>query len=83
MGTAWNKHWKALQEQTKSQCKANRQYGSTYKVFEEFILTRILEIQEEINVDITGKNRIMLTFGLQLQSLIARVLDDTDSIIVN
>ena len=58
---------------------------STSKIFEELILKRILEIQETNNVDITGKNqhgfkknRSTLTLGIQLQSLIARALDESN-----
>ena len=58
---------------------------STSKIFEKLILKRILEIQESNNVDITGKNqhgfkknRSTLTLGIQLQSLIARALDESN-----
>ena len=55
---------------------------STSKIFEKLILKRILEIQEENNVDITGKSQHgfkkgkgTLTLGIQLQTIIARALD--------
>jgi hypothetical protein len=51
-------------------------------VFEKLILKCIFEIQDESNVDITGKQlhgfkkgRSTLTLGLKIQSLIARAFD--------
>jgi hypothetical protein len=56
---------------------------SISKVFEKLILKRILEIQDESGVDITGKQqhgfkkgRSTLILGLKIQSLIARALDE-------
>ena len=56
---------------------------STSKIFEKLILKRIMEIQMQNNVDITGeqqhgfkKGKSTLTLGLEIQSLIARALDD-------
>ena len=56
---------------------------STTKIFEKLILKRIQEIQDDCKVDITNKNqhgfkkgRSNLTLELEIQSMIARALDD-------
>ena len=52
-------------------------------------MKRILELQEESNVDITGKQQHgfkkgkgTLTLSLEIQSLIARALDDNNYVLV-
>ena len=56
---------------------------STTKVFENLILKRIMQIQTENNVDITRSNqhgfkkkKSTLTAGLELQSILARAVDN-------
>ena len=56
---------------------------STSKIFERLILNRILDIEIENNIDITGKQQhgfkkgwSTSTASLVLQSLISRALDD-------
>jgi hypothetical protein len=56
---------------------------SSSKLFEKLILRRILEIELNFGVDLTGKqqhgfkkNKSTATLSLQLQSLIARALDE-------
>jgi hypothetical protein len=56
---------------------------STSKIFEKLILRRILEIQEANNIDLTGinqhgfkKGKSTTTLSIDLQSLIARALDE-------
>ena len=56
---------------------------STSKVFEKLILKRILEIQTKHKVDLTGNNqhgfkksRSTSTLSIQLQSMIARAMDE-------
>ena len=56
---------------------------STSKLFEKLILKRIFNIEKSQGIDITGKeqhgfkrNQSTSTLSLQLQSLIARALDD-------
>ena len=62
---------------------------STSKIFEKLILKRILEIQETNNVDITRqgqhgfkKKRSTSTLSVELQSIIARALDNDDYVLV-
>ena len=56
---------------------------STSKIFEKLILKRILELQEASNIDLTGvnqhgfkKGKSTTTLSIELQSLIARALDE-------
>ena len=62
---------------------------STSKVFEKLILKRLLEINSIYNVDITGKHqhgfkkqKSTSTLTLQLQSLIAKALDEDNYVIM-
>lgn len=62
---------------------------STSKVFEKLILKRILEIQEENNVDLTGKNQhgfkrghSTSTLSADIQSLISRALDEDEYVLL-
>ena len=62
---------------------------STSKIFEKLILKRILEIEDENNVDLTGKNqpgfkkkRSTSTLSSQLQSIIGRALDEDKFVLV-
>ena len=62
---------------------------STSKVFEKLILKRIMELQDEKGVDFTGKqqhgfkkNHGTSTLGIQLQSIIARALDDSKYVLM-
>jgi hypothetical protein len=62
---------------------------STSKIFEKLILKRINEIQEVNNGDITRsgqhgfkKNRSTLTLSLELQSILARALDNDEFVLV-
>lgn len=63
---------------------------STSKIFEKLILKRILELQESNNIDLTGvdqhgfkKGMGTSTLSIQLQSLIARALDDGEFVLVS
>ena len=63
---------------------------STSKIFEKLILKRILEIQEQNNVDITRqgqhvfkKKRSTSTLSIELQSIISRALDNDDFALVS
>ena len=63
---------------------------STSKIFEKLILKRILELQDSNNVDITGvdqhgfkKGRGTSTLSIQLQSLIARALNEGEFVLVS
>ena len=56
---------------------------SSSKIFEKLILKRILEIQEEENIDITGsgqhgfkKSRSTATLSLTIQSIIGQALEE-------
>jgi hypothetical protein len=62
---------------------------STSKIFEKLILRRILQIQDDNNCDITGRNQIgfkhkrsMSTLALHLQSIIGRALDEDQFVLV-
>ena len=62
---------------------------STSKVFERLILSRIKSLEQLNNVDITGvnqhgfkKNKSTSTLGIQIQSLIARALDEDNHAIM-
>ena len=62
---------------------------SASKIFEKLILRRINEIQDENQEDITRngqhgfkRNRSTLTLSLELQSIIARALDNDDFVLV-
>ena len=62
---------------------------STSKIFEKLILKQLLKIESLQNVDITGKhqhgfkrNRSTSTLALQLQSLIARALDEDNYVVM-
>lgn len=62
---------------------------SASKIFEKLILKRIMEIQEENNCDITGsnqhgfkRNKSTSTLSLELQSIIARALDEDNFVLV-
>ena len=61
---------------------------SSSKTFEKFILKRILEIQDEHKVNITGtsqhwfkKGRSTFTISLTLQTIIAQALDENNWIL--
>ena len=62
---------------------------STTKIFEKLILKRLLELNTLHNIDLTGKhqhgfkrNKSTSTLSLQLQSLIARALDEDNYVIM-
>ena len=62
---------------------------STSKIFERLILKRIQSIELESKIDLTGnqqhgfkKNKSTTTLALQLQSLIARALDDDNYVLM-
>ena len=62
---------------------------SASKNFEKLILRQINEIAEENKVDITNtrqhgykKNKVTLTLGLELQSIIARALDEKNHVLM-
>jgi hypothetical protein len=62
---------------------------SVSKVFEKLILKRILSLQDENNCDLTGtnqhgfkKNKSTSTLSIELQSLIARALDEDNFVLV-
>ena len=62
---------------------------STSKVFEKLILKRINEIQDVNKIDLTRngqhgfkKNRSTMTLSLELQSIIARALDNDEHVLV-
>ena len=62
---------------------------STSKIFERLILKRIQTIELENNIDLTGKqqhgfkkNKSTTTLALQIQSLIARALDDDNYVLM-
>ena len=58
---------------------------SSSKIFEKLILKRMLDIQDQAGVDLTGKEQYgfkkgksTLSLGLKLQSLISRALDESN-----
>ena len=62
---------------------------SSTKIFEKLILKRLLELNTLHNIDLTGKhqhgfkrNKSTSTLSLQLQSLIARALDEDNYVIM-
>ena len=63
---------------------------ATSKIFEKLILKRILELQNENNCDLTGNNqhgfkrkRSTSTLSMELQSLIARALDEDKFVLLS
>ena len=62
---------------------------SSSKVFEKLILKRILDIQEEAKIDLTGvnqhgfkKNKSTSTLSVELLSMIARAIDNDECVMV-
>ena len=62
---------------------------STSKVFEKLILKRILKLQDQCQIDLTGanqhgfkKNHSTSTLTAKIQSLIARALDDDECVLL-